>query len=146
MEVEHLLLHQLHQQLMQQLPGYIPYCLSSHIMEPGHLQSHRQDVKMRRQEVYAISCLTAPHLRMRRLLSQELTSFSGCDKITWLSQASVATTSLSAYHKFQRLSQTSMADTINAPLNWAVCICHCLPMAESMAYKSLTILCCLPCR
>ncbi len=42
MEVSHLLLHQLHQQLLQQLPGYIPYCLSSHIMELGHLHLHRQ--------------------------------------------------------------------------------------------------------
>ena len=55
-------------------------------------------------------------------LPQELTSFSGYDKLQWPSEASVA-------------------NTINAPVNWAVCVCHCLPTAESMAYKSLTSFC-----
>jgi len=50
------------------------------------------------------------------------------------------------YHKLQWLSQSSVDNTINAPVNWAVCICHCRAMAESMAYKTLTRFLCLSCR
>lgn len=89
MEANHLLLHQLHWQLMQQLPGYIPYCLRDQIMQLGHLQLHRKDAKMRRQEVHAISSLLAAHLQMHRRLPQELTSFSGYQRLQWLSHASV---------------------------------------------------------
>ncbi len=55
-------------------------------MQLGHLQLHRQDVKMRRQEVHAIPCLMAAHLQVHRLLPQELTSY---DKVQWVSQVSV---------------------------------------------------------
>ncbi len=85
-------------------------------MQLGHLQFHRQDVKMRGQEVHAISSLTAAHLQMHRLLLQELTSCSGYDKLQWLSEASVAVTSFSGCHKLQWLSEASVANTINTLL------------------------------
>ena len=101
MKVNHLLLHKLHQQLLQQPPGYILHCLSSQIMQLGHLQFHKQADKMRRQEVHAVSCLTAAHLQMHRLLPQELTSFSGYQKLHWLSEASVAITCFSGFSSSQ---------------------------------------------
>lgn len=118
MEVNHLLLHQLHQQLMRQLPGYTPYCLSSQVMQLGHLQLHKKDVKMKRQEVHAISCLTAADLQMHRLLPQQFASFSGYHKFQWLRQTSVTMTNFSGDHKRQWLSQAMTNFTGYDKLHW----------------------------